>query len=87
MGGDNIAALVAMLPNIIGSFKMTNTSGGADAEGVFYQETISNYGVITSPATRPAHVFMDASRCSSIYQNDCNTVRPPSFALLPQIKF
>lgn len=87
MGGDNIAALVAMLPNIIGSFKMTNTSDAADAEGVFYQEAISNYGVITSPGTRLAHVFMDASRCSSIYQNDCNTVRPPSFALLPQIKY
>ena len=85
-GGDNVTVLAAGLPNITGSngnFARWNAS----STGAF---TFLHKGTCQIPEGsihEQGILNIDASRCSPIYQNNCNTVQPPSLQLIPQIKF
>ena len=79
------AVVPAGLPNITG----TAFSYDADStlmSGAIYN-TSQNRGVQTDSWNVSRHVWaFDASRCSIIYGLS-ETVQPPAFALLPQIKY
>lgn len=78
-----LLTLPAGLPNIIGTFR-----AGAStliASGAFKGEKAGTHD--PQGSGRQTYDFQfDASLCSAIYGNS-NTVTPPSFSLLPQIKF
>lgn len=90
LGGDSADVLSESLPNITG--ELAGTYGGyitqnATGKGALY--IMGNRGTADFPDGPAARNYFgfDASRCSPIYQNDCNTVQPPSIVLIPQIKF
>jgi hypothetical protein len=63
------------LPNITGTFRAD--PGEGSPTGAFY---ISNIGSTDGGGGAPGATFkFDASRSSSIYKNDCDTVQPPAY--------
>lgn len=81
MGGDNVSIVSAGLPNIRGSF-----GGNQDISetGAFYRISMNNMNSGGSPYA--ANIGFDASLSNIIYGNS-DTVQPPAFALIPQIRF
>ncbi|MBR4397122.1 MAG: hypothetical protein IKS93_04640 [Methanobrevibacter sp.] len=72
------------LPNITGEFASGNT-GFNIANGVFYGT--NNYGSIVSVVgTYPDDVYFDASRSSSVYQNNAK-VNPDNAEIMYCIKY
>lgn len=74
----------AGLPNIIGEtanfFRTVETSGPS---GAFYDGNLKS--PINAKGTSQAAFLtqkFDASRCSSVYKNDCTTVQPASYTVL-----
>ena len=80
----------AAIPNISGGLGGPITAGGYSyvVSGPFYTNGATGLNGIYqwsgSYNNRP--LFFDASRCSSIYKDDCNTVQPPALALNFYIK-
>lgn len=85
MGGDNVAVLLPGLPNITGYIANNGHAAFSSASGAFantYDKSRSNAGAANDGGT---YTF-DASRCSSVYGNS-NTVQPPAYSLIPQVKY
>lgn len=86
MGGDNVLAIAAGLPNIAGSFHIMR-AGPSSFKGAFYGNSGSQgWGVGNNDVMTEGDVYFKASRSSNIY-GASNTVQPPAISLLPQIKF
>lgn len=90
MGGDNVQGLPAGLPNITG--KVGNGSSGVSnnvqpATGAFLPTQKLRSGGYSGTANM-LNILpeFDASKSNSIY-GKATTVQPPSFSLLPQIKY
>lgn len=95
MGGDNIKAIAAGLPNIQGSFIEFNASMGdiiIQKEGSFFDggrvnKTNEHY---LSPSSANVDfgfkTIFNASYSNVIY-GASSTVQPPAIMLLPQIKY
>lgn len=83
-GGDTLSLLEAALPNITGGLTYyyydTGTSGA-------FSRTAGGQGVMAGNSVKVISATFDASRCSTIYRNDCNTVQPPALSLIPQVKY
>lgn len=76
----------AGLPNITGSWTSVNR-GGIGGTGAAVVETPSTWYSATSGTGGSDSTYQfDASRCSSVYKDDCDTVTPPSVNLIPYIK-
>ncbi len=83
------------LPNIFGSFGLGQKAGynfvggWYGGSGAFYHissninASVEIQGSITD---NNRSMGFDASRCSSIYKNDCTTVQPPALAVAFYIK-
>ena len=82
MGGDNLAIIPPGIPNI------TGTAGAYDGQevqtGAFYLTGRANIGA--EAWVLRERLMFDASRANKIY-GAAETVQPPSFSLLPQIKY
>ena len=93
MGGDNVSVKAPGLPNITGkvAFWAQNYGGGMqrNPQGAFY-DTGQNYntGLLKNDESNGAGRYLgfEAARSNSIY-GASDTVQPPAFALIPQIKF
>ncbi len=73
-GNQNPGEVVeAGLPNITGSFGQGNA---LSTSGAFYVKSGAGFGFNHNYST--CHGF-DASRSSSVYKDDCNTVQPPAY--------
>ena len=86
MGGDSIQAFAPGIPNITGKWRSKACDGGYYAEGCVYGIGEPNGGSRDNEAPGFEHLGIDASLSSSIYGNS-DTVQPPSYALIPQIRF
>jgi len=90
-GGANVMQIAAGLPNITGNLHNTCSEYQASDDSALYvssfhpSHSISLMGKIEN--IRVADHGFDASRCSSVYSNDVNTVQPPAVALIPQIRY
>ena len=82
--------LQAGIPNLTGSLQLTNSSTfwGDGVTGAFYPEAptawrnmVSNEG-----SNQYNRVILDASLFNPIYGRS-ETVQPPAFSLIPQIKY
>lgn len=86
MGGDNIKAIAAGLPNIKGSTPFvpcfSYTVSGAFT---FIARQAADAGS-GSGWSDHGNTDFDASKSNAIYGNS-DTVQPPAFALIPQIKY
>ena len=85
MGGDSVAILQPGLPNITGYIANNGHAAFSSASGAFantYDKSRSSDGAANDGGT---YTF-DASRCSSVYGNS-NTVQPPAYSLIPQVKY
>ena len=77
----------AALPNLTGFLSFRSGHAGEalfDASGIFYSQ-VANYArsyQMTATDQRHYRAFFNASRCSSVYKNDCNTVQPPAFTVM-----
>ena len=88
-GGDNYAVLSAGLPEISG--KQTGVYGGTidsniGAVGALWFSGDSLAGGITTGEQSRRFLNFNASRSNAIY-GKATTVQPPSFSLIPQIKY
>lgn len=91
LGGDNVLAIAAGLPNITGSLQDTypyitffpNATKGALSASVKTKMYLTN-----GEGSRSAldTIYFDASKANSIYGNS-ETVMPVSFSLIPQIRY
>lgn len=87
MGGDIIAVFSAALPNIIGKLEAPLViNGGFNGTGALYSELTQTYASSEYLSQRYGTINIDASRCSSVYGNS-NTVQPPAYSLIPQVKY
>ena len=89
MGGDITNTLQPALPNLTGKYEqnnmMTNYVAGT---GVYTDIKRSGNGNLATGSSGVHFIYnFNASKSSPIYQDDCKTVQPPAFMLLPQIKF
>ena len=92
LGGDNSRKVEAGLPNITGgngSNPSASTGSGittdfGDGYGALY--SIPSGATFNAGPYRQAGLRFDASRSNAIYGGS-ETVQPPAFALIPQIKF
>ena len=82
MGGDIQRIISSGIPNITGEF---NTLYVAHGTGAFAPGNINIWST-NGASTDNNNITFDASRCSSVYGNS-DTVQPPAFALIPQIKY
>ena len=75
--GDQVAGetVEARLPNIIGEFFSTVSR---NVSGAFYQKSGGAAGGSSSSGSA-GMVGFNASRSSSIYKDDCDTVQPPAY--------
>ena len=77
----------AALPNLTGFLSFRSGHAGEalfDASGIFYSQ-VANYArsyQMTATDQRHYRAFFNASRCSSVYKNDCNTVQPPAYTVI-----
>lgn len=86
MGGDNSAVIHAGLPNITGQFGRLTNVGAAEFTGAFdVTSTRISHGGVNDAYNAGIGVF-DASKANEIYGKS-NSVQPPAFALIPQIRF
>lgn len=87
MGGDNIKAIAAGLPNITGNVNI-EIGNFAATKGVFYTKVFTGEisSTIASETSGLRSIGFDASRSNSIFGNS-ETIQPPTISLLPQIKF
>ena len=88
LGGDSISVIAAGLPNITGNFRFTSAGESASVQrvGALLNDTVGNgrqNGGVGSAAT---NLRFDASNSNRIYGASA-TVQPPSYALIPQIRF
>lgn len=87
MGGDIIAVFSAALPNIIGKLEAPLVINGSfNGTGALYSELTQTYASAEYLSQRYGTINIDASRCSSVYGNS-NTVQPPAYSLIPQVKY
>lgn len=91
MGGDNVLAIAAGLPNITGSlqdkysyltFNPKATKGALSASVKTKLYLTAGAGSGSALDT----IYFDASKANSIYGNS-ETVMPVSFSLIPQIRY
>ena len=89
MGGDNVLIMPAALPNLTGKYEQNNMTTNFVAGDGVYSEITSHGGGNLRTGDAGVHFIykFNASKSSPIYQDDCKTVQPPAFMLLPQIKF
>lgn len=98
-GGDIPAVIAPGLPNVLGEIDWTDA--GANYTGMeLNNNQIKQTGALKSTKSRNAqiindntyigsfisNIIVDASQNSSVYGNS-DTVQPPAFVLIPQIKF
>ena len=98
-GGDIPAVIAPGLPNVLGEIDWTDA--GANYTGIeLSNNRIKQTGALKSTKSRNAqiindntyidsfisNIIVDASQNSSVYGNS-DTVQPPAFVLIPQIKF
>lgn len=89
MGGDNVLAIAAGLPNIEGD--LIGASGGGRSfgynSGLFESKDPSTYvGAASSGYSSYCNVNFNAKRANALY-GASETVQPPSIVLIPQIKY
>lgn len=80
VSGSQVAGEVieACLPNITGTVQFKGQAGGASATGAFRYNASGSTG--SADAAGASHgASFDASRCSAIYKDDCDTVQPPAY--------
>ena len=92
MGGDNITVIAAGLPNITGKTAIYDTSINnlrSSLIGAFYPTYQTGSLGLSCVGWQSGNFYresLDASRSSDVYGNS-ETVQPPAFALVPQIKY
>ena len=69
----------AGLPNITGYINGANASTTRTVSGAFYSNNKNAGGNIGGSNWQAHSVYLDASRSSSVYKDDCNTVQPPAY--------
>ena len=79
----------AALPNLTGKYEQNNmVTNFVAGNGVYSEITTGGNGNLQTGTAGVHFIYkFNASKSSPIYQDDCNTVQPPAFMLLPQIKF
>ena len=88
LGGDSVSTIAPGLPNIIGTVgDLVNQSSG-NAQGAFY----ASYGTHdlaagSSGNTEKAGTTKFEAALSNVIYGNSDTVQPPAFALIPQIKY
>ena len=90
-GGDTASALQAGLPDIVGTFGLSETRMFAITSGAFSLQSTSMEKTKVSVESQISdtwtpQVAMHASYSNSIYGNS-NTVQPPAIVLIAQIKY
>lgn len=87
-----ISAIKANLPNIVGTFipgapsrylSVSLFTGAFTGLQSHWDQGAATQGNVGDNAG----VTFNASLYNDIYTDDCNTVQPPTVALIPQIKF
>lgn len=95
MGGDSLAVLPPALPNITGTYSQHTTisslySSAGNFEGAFFPKARTSASQLQAGYSQDNvgwyDLAFDASRINNIY-GASETVQPPAFALIPQIKF
>lgn len=86
MGGDILQTLTAGLPNIIGSVTGNNRANFNGATGAFEVNGYTTRAGYENLTNSYSSFTFDASLSNIIYGNS-DTVQPPAFALIPQIRF
>ena len=86
MGGDSVQTIAPGIPNITGKWRSKACDGGYYAEGCVYGIGEPSGGSKDYNAPGFEHLGIDASRSSSIY-GASDTVQPPAFTFIAQIKF
>ena len=90
MGGDMTAVMEAGLPNIKGQFELRAGAQINDSPtGAFYfSDGLLNYLNVTTGENnvKTNQITFSASNSNALYGSS-NTVQPPAFSLIPQIKF
>lgn len=86
MGGDMTASLAAGLPNITGRVYSVVMGGANINEGALSQSGSTNATIASGGGFITKSILFNASNSNAIY-GASNTVQPPSFLLLPQIKY
>lgn len=81
MGGDTQLVVAPGLPNIAG----TCGAASGNFSGAFYENPKTQW-YPASGSWYPKTTSFDATRSNAIY-GASNTVQPPAFALIPQIKY
>ena len=74
------------LPNITGTLKGNGHDTYMETSGAFYHSNTRNVGGMSAMDWNNCYVGIDASRCSSVYKNNFNTVQPPSVVLRPMVQ-
>ena len=75
----------AALPNITG-FIAVPRNNGLWCSGALYYPYNGTSNSDSYSGSQGTTIGIDASRCSSIYKNDCTTVQPPALAVAFYIK-
>lgn len=83
MGGDTPLVISAGLPNITGSYPVTQGFNTSSAGALYGDGTITGASGVDNNGSI---LRIDASRVNSIY-GASDTVQPPTISLTPQIKF
>lgn len=76
-GDGTFGYLEPALPNITGRFNSGRMNEISVVNGAFYVSA-QRTGFTDGGGAYGYYCSMDASRCSSIYKNDCKTVQPPA---------
>ena len=71
-------AEAAGLPNITGMLNSAQINNGGTATGCFAYGARKGKGAENYDGGSSHQVLFDASRCSNVYKNECETVQPPS---------
>lgn len=86
-GADSLTTKEAGLPNITGGFSSAGANAWRDAYGAFYMAgSPYNSAMDSSYEKHETDMYLDASRCNSIYGSS-DTVQPPACCLIAQIKY
>ena len=87
MGGDSIKTTAAGLPNLTGYFSSRMLRDDSTVvDDKLFTKSIYSTGRGQDNYNQGLTITFNASRANAIYGNS-DTVQPPSFLLLPQIKY
>ncbi len=87
-GGSSVESKEAGLPNLKGNFNVQGTSWMASSNGPFvFSSAATQRSVANGSGNGFWNADFDASKASSIYNDNVTTVQPPAITLIPQFMY